>query len=169
MSYGRRKIYSDAKEITAANVKDEVSKALAVHNKNQSEIEALWRQYRGQTKILEKTKEIRQEINHKINVNVAYEVTKFHKGYVFGEPIQYVWRENTAAKEDDDAIATDINALNGYMSDANKAAVDNALAEWMYVAGTAYRLILANKKWTAEGDESPFSIYSLDPRRTFIV
>ena len=169
MSYGRSKIYSDAKEITAANVKDEVSKALAVHNKNQSEIEALWRQYRGQTKILEKTKEIRQEINHKINVNVAYEVTKFHKGYVFGEPIQYVRRENTAAKEDDDIIATDINALNGYMSDANKAAVDNALAEWMYVAGTAYRLILANKKWTADGDESPFSIYSLDPRRTFIV
>ena len=41
MSYGRSKIYSDAKEITAANVKDEVSKALAVHNKNQSEIEAL--------------------------------------------------------------------------------------------------------------------------------
>ena len=146
-----------------------MSKALAVHNKNQSEIEALWRQYRGQTKILEKTKEIRQEINHKINVNVAFEVTKFHKGYVFGEPIQYVRRENTAAKEDDDIIATDINALNGYMSDANKAAVDNALAEWMYVAGTAYRLILANKKWTADGDESPFSIYSLDPRRTFIV
>ena len=29
MSYGRRKIYSDAKEITAANVKDEVSKALS--------------------------------------------------------------------------------------------------------------------------------------------
>jgi hypothetical protein len=29
VSYNRCKIYSDAKEITAANVKDEVSKALA--------------------------------------------------------------------------------------------------------------------------------------------
>ena len=32
MSYGRRKIYSDAREITAANIVDEVSKVLA-HSK----------------------------------------------------------------------------------------------------------------------------------------
>ena len=169
MSYGRRKIYSDTREITAANVKDEVNKAYAVHCQNQSEIETLWKEYRGQTKILQKTKEIREEINHKINENRAYEIAKFHKGYVFGEPIQYVRRENTTAKEADDVIASDINALNGYMSDANKAAVDNALAEWMYVAGTSYRLTLANSKWSADGDESPFAIYSLDPRRTFVV
>ena len=31
MSYGRLKIYSDAKEITAANVVDEVNKAYSVH------------------------------------------------------------------------------------------------------------------------------------------
>ena len=37
MSYGRRKIYSDAREITAANVKNEVNKAYAVHCQNQSE------------------------------------------------------------------------------------------------------------------------------------
>ena len=169
MSYGRSKIYSDAREITASNVKDEVNRAYAVHCQNQSEIEVLWKEYRGQTKILQKTKEIREEINHKINENRAYEIAKFHKGYVFGEPIQYVRRENTSAKEADDVIATDINALNGYMSDANKAACDNALAEWMYVAGTSYRLTLANPKWTADGDESPFVIYSLDPRRTFVV
>ena len=37
MSYGRRKIYSDAREITAANVMDEVNRAYAVHCQNQSE------------------------------------------------------------------------------------------------------------------------------------
>ena len=31
MSYGRLKIYSDAKEITAANVVDEVNKAYSIH------------------------------------------------------------------------------------------------------------------------------------------
>ena len=169
VSYGRRKIYSEQREITAANVRDEVNTAYAVHCQNQSEIETLWNEYRGQSKILHKAKEIREEINHKIHEARAYEIAKFHKGYVFGEPIQYVRRENTSAKEADDAIAADINALNGYMSDANKAAVDNALAEWMYVAGTGYRLTLANSKWTADGDEPPFSIYSLDPRKTFIV
>ena len=169
VSYGRLKIYSDAREITEANVVDEVSKALALHEKNRTDIEKLWKYYRGETNILNKTKEIRKEINHKINENRAYEIVKFHKGYVFGEPIQYVRRENTTAKEADDDIAADINSLNGYMSDANKAAVDLAIAEWMMVGGVGYRLILANKRWEANGDESPFVLYALDPRKTFVV
>lgn len=169
MSYGRLKIYSDAKEITAANVVDEVSNAYRVHCQNQTDIKKLWEYYRGKTKILAKTKDVREEINHKINVNVAYEVTKFHKGYVFGEPIQYVRRERSAAQQADDVIATDINSLNGYMAMANKAACDNSLAEWMYVSGLGYRLTLPNTQWTADGDESPFKIYALDPARTFIV
>ena len=169
MNYGRDKIYTDTKEITAANVVAEVNEAYGVHVRNHTAITTLWDTYRGKTAILGKTKEIRPEINHKINENRAYEVVKFHKGYVFGEPIQYVRRENTAALVDDDAIATDINALNGYMSDANKAACDNDLAEWMYVAGVAYRLIMPNKKWSKGGDESPFSIKALDPRKTFVV
>lgn len=169
MIYGRLKIYSDAKEITAENVVDEVNKAYAVHSKNQSEIRTLWEYYRGKTKILNKTKEIREEINHKINENRAYEIVKFHKGYVFGEPIQYVRRERSSAKEADDFIAADINALNGYMADASKAACDNALSEWMYVAGTGYRFTLPNKNWTSESDEAPLNIYALDPMKTFVV
>ena len=169
MSYGRLKIYSDAKEITAANVVDEVSNAYRTHCQNLTDIKNLWDCYRGKTKILNKTKEVREEINHKINVNVAYEVAKFHKGYVFGEPIQYVRRERSAAKEADDTIAADINSLNGYMAMANKAACDNSLAEWMYVVGVGYRLTLPNKKWSADNDESPFDIYALDPARTFVV
>ena len=169
MSYGRQKIYSDAKEITAQNVVDEVSKAYAVHCRNQADIKLLWEYYRGKTKILTKSKEIREEINHKINENRAYEIVKFHKGYVFGEPIQYVRRESTVAKEADDIIAADINSLNGYMADANKSACDNALSEWMYVAGLGYRLTLPNIKWSFGGDESPLSIYALDPMKTFVV
>lgn len=169
MSYGRLKIYSDAREITAQNVVDEVNKAYAVHSRNRADIKKLWEYYRGKTKILTKAKEVRGEINHKINENRAYEVVKFHKGYVFGEPIQYVRRERTTSNLADDVIAADINALNGYMADANKGACDNSLSEWMYVAGTGYRLTLPNKKWTVDGDESPLNIYSLDPMRTFVV
>ena len=169
MGFGRLKIYSDAKEITAENVVDEVSKAYAVHCRNQADINTLWDIYRGKTKILNKAKEIREEINHKINENRAYEVVKFHKGYVFGEPIQYVRRENTSANQADDVIAADINALNGYMADANKSACDNDIAEWMYVAGTSYRLTLPNKKWTLGGDEPPFTVKALKPSSTFVV
>ena len=169
VSYGRQKIYSDAKEITVGNVADEVNKAYTLHVQNSADIKTLWEYYRGKTKILNKTKEIREEINHKINENRAYEIVKFHKGYVFGEPIQYIRRERAADNVADDEIATEINALNGYMADANKSACDNALAEWMYVAGTGYRLTLPNKKWTSDGDEAPLKIYALDPMKTFVV
>ena len=169
MSYGRKKIYTDKSIITAENVVDEVNKAYATHCANNADIQKLWDYYRGKTEIQLKEKEIRPEINHKVCENRAYEIVSFHKGYVFGEPIQYVRRENATDSREDDALATDINALNGYMSDANKTACDNSIAEWLYVAGTGYRLTLANKQWTADGDESPFEVYSLDPRRTFVV
>ena len=169
MSYGRRIIYTDATEITAANVADEVRKAITVHESNRSEIEKLRRYFCGKTEILNKKKEVRESINHKVNENRAYEIVSFHKGYTFGEAIQYVRRENAAHDQNDDAIASDINALNGYMSDADKAACDNELAEWMYVGGTSYRLTLPNTAWVKDGDESPFKLYSLDPRQTFVV
>ena len=169
MSYGREKIRTDAVEITAANVADEVRKAYAVHCVNRTDTQRLWDYYRGKTAVLRKEKEVRPEINHKINENRCFEVVGFHKGYVFGEPIQYIRRENSVSEGDDDAIAADINALNSYMADANKAAHDAALAEWLYIAGTSYRMVLPNQKWTDGGDEPPFVIYTLDPRDTFVV
>ena len=169
MSYGRTKIYTDAKEITAANVIDEVNNAYATHCANEADISHLWNYYRGKTNIEGKKKEVRESINHKINENRAYEIVSFHKGYVFGEPIQYVRRENANSMQSDDDIATDINALNGYMADASKPKCDDSLSEWFYIAGTGYRLTLPNKNWTRDGDESPFEMYALDPRSTFIV
>lgn len=169
MSYGRRIIYTDATEITAANVADEVRKAVMVHESNRADAEKLHGYFCGKTEILNKKKEIREEINHKINENHAHEVTRFYEGYVFGEPIQYVRRENTAGDEGDDAIAADINALNAYNSDAGKAACDARLANWILNTGVGYRMTLPNKAWTPDGDEAPFKKYSLDPRQTFVV
>lgn len=169
MSYGRRRLYTDATRITRENVVEEVKKVFADHRSNRNEIETLWEYYRGKTKILQKEKEVRESINHKVNENRAYEIVAFHKGYTFGEPIQYVRRENATGEQADDPIAEDINALNGFMSDADKAACDNELAEWLYVAGTSYRMVLPNQSWEKDGDEPPFVLYSLDPRQTFVV
>lgn len=169
MSYGRKKIRTDANEITAENVVDEVRKAYAVHCVNRTDTQKLWDYYCGKTAVLRKKKDVRPEINHKINENRCFEVVGFHKGYVFGEPIQYIRRENSTSNADDDAIASDINALNSYMADANKAAHDASLAEWLYIAGTSYRMGLPNKNWEEDGDEPPFEVYTLDPRDTFVV
>lgn len=169
MNYGRQRIYTDLAKITAENVVEEVRKAYLVHGTNRNDITTLFNYYKGKTNILNKTKEIREEINHKVNENRAFEVVSFHKGYTFGEAIQYVRRENSTGDTADDVIASDINALNGYMSDADKAACDNELAEWLYVGGTSYRLTLPNREWTKDGDEPPFCLYALDPRNTFVV
>jgi SPP1 family phage portal protein len=169
MSYGRRVIYSDATAITAENVAEEVRKAHLVHATNQAEIKKLHKIYRGETDILGKVKEIRESINHKINENRAWEIVNFYNGYLFGEPVQYVRRENVKKNDADDAVAADINALNGYMFSAGKAACDKRLGEWMLIAGVGYRLTLPNPKWEKDGDEPPFLMYSLKPEQTFVI
>jgi SPP1 family phage portal protein len=169
MSYGRRIIYSDATEITAENVVDEVRKAYLVHGTNQTEIQKLHEVYRGKTDILSKVKEIRASINHKINENRAYEIVNFYNGYVFGEPVQYVRRENVKQNKADDGIASDINALNAHMFSAGKATCDKILGEWMFIAGVGYRLTLPNKQWLMDGDEAPFTMRSLRPAQTFMI
>mgnify|MGYP002511451997 FL=1 len=169
MSYGRRVIYSDVAKITAENVVDEVQKAYLVHGANQAAIHKLDDIYRGKTDILSKVKEVRENINHKINENRAWQITNFYNGYLFGEPIQYVRRENSKQKNADDAIAADINALNGYCFAAGKAACDKKLGERMFIAGHGYRLTLPNKRWEKDGDEAPFTVTSLNPAQTFII
>ena len=140
MSYGRRVIYSDAEKITPENVTDEVRKAYLVHAANQAEIKKLFEVYRGKTDILGKVKEVRESINHKINENRAYEIVNFYNGYVFGEPVKYVRREDSKREEADDVIASDINALNGFAACAGKAACDKKLGEWMFIGGQGYRM-----------------------------
>jgi SPP1 family phage portal protein len=169
MSYGRRVIYSDVKEITAENVVEEVRKAYLVHGTNQAEIKKLHEIYRNKTDILKKVKEVRETINHKIGEARAWEIVNFYNGYLFGEPIQYVRRENAKRNDVDDVIASDINALNSYMFSAGKATCDKNLGEWMFIAGQGYRMTLPNTKWTKDGDEAPFTIRALRPGQTFVI
>ena len=170
MSYGRRRIYTDAAEITVNNVVAEVNAALSVHAVNRTEIIELYRYYRNRTAIENKTKEVRENINFKIGEARCLEVTNFYKGYIFGEPIQYIRRERSQnGAKDDDTIASDTNALNSYMADANKASCDSELGKWLLVGGVGYKMALPNPAWTSGGDEPPFGVFSCDPRRSFVV
>jgi SPP1 family phage portal protein len=155
--FGRRVIFTDEEEITSGNVVDVLAKAMSVHAKNQAEIDYLWGYYKGDTPILQKAKEIRQNINHKVNVGRANEIVSFKRGYGFGEPIQYIRRGH------DDNLADDVNALNEFMDIAGKQGKDSSLAEWMYVCGLGMRMALPGD------DEEPFCLYTLDPRYSFVV
>lgn len=156
--FGRREIFTDEQNITAENVVDVLMKAVTVHDQNRSEIDYLWQYYKGNTPILQKKKEVRPSINHKITVNRAYEIVAFKRGYGFGEPIQYIRRGQ------DESLTDDVDRLNGYMFVARKHSQDNKLAEWLYVCGLGMRMALPGP----DTDE-PFVIHNLDPRDSFVV
>lgn len=158
--YGRRVITTDAVEITDKNIVIELGKAFNTHNLNRGEIEYLWNYYRGKQPILQRTKKVRPEICNKIVENRANEIVSFKVGYLCGEPIQYVGRNG------DERVSKAIAELNEMMFSENKATQDKEVVEWQMICGTAYRLVLPD---TAEEDEAPFEMFTLDPRDTFVV
>ena len=155
--FGRDVLYSSETEIIDENVLEVLTDVLNTHHKNSNEIDYLYKYYKGNQPILNRIKKIRPEINNKIVENHALEIVDFKKGYVFGEPVQYVRRGESAEQNN-------IPLLNEYMFVADKAMKDKELAEWFYICGTAYRMVLPGIY-----EDVPFEIDTLDPRYAFVV
>lgn len=159
---GRRMILTDETEVNIGNVVQILRKALPYHWKNRSEISYLWSYYKGRQPILNRVKEVRPEITNKIVENRANEIVSFKSGYLMGEPLQYVSRGNA------ENIADAINQLNEFVFAEEKPTKDKELADWFHICGTSFRMVLPDEM-AGEDDESPFEIYTLDPRNTFVV
>lgn len=157
--FGRREIFSDVKEITAANVVEVLETAMATHRLNREEIDYLYNYKNGKQPILNRTKEIRPEINNKIVVNRANEIVSFKDSYLMGKPVQYVGRTES------ESITENIKKLNDYMYSSKKASNDKKLATWFHTCGVAYRMALPDAN-DYNGDGSPLLLYVLDPRNT---
>jgi SPP1 family phage portal protein len=155
-------ILTDETEVNIGNVVQILRKALPYHWKNRSEISYLWSYYKGRQPILNRVKEVRPEITNKIVENRANEIVSFKSGYLMGEPLQYVSRGNA------ENIANAINQLNEFVFAEEKPAKDKELADWFHICGTSFRMVLPDEM-AGEDDESPFEIYTLDPRNTFVV
>lgn len=161
--HGRRKIMSDETVVTRDNVADILEKAFPVHNRNRIEIEYLWKYYKGDQPILRREKTVRSEINHCIVENRANEIVAFKVGYLMGEPVQYVSTGNSENRSDD------ISRLNSFVFAEDKASKDKMLEDWSHICGVGYRIILPDAAADVSADDSPFEIYTLDPRYTFVV
>lgn len=159
--YGRRMIMTDATEITSGNIVDEITKAMEKHRLNRSEIDYLWKYYKGEQPILHRTKQVRPEICNRIVENRANEIVSFKVGYLCGEPIQYIGRNG------DESVSKAISQLNEMMFSENKATQDKEIVEWQMICGTAYRLVLPDAP--LDEDDAPFELFTLDPRDTFVV
>lgn len=155
---GRTVLYSsiDEDSLNPITIIQVLKDVLPVHFDNAKEIDYLKGVYKGVQDVLLKKKLVRPEINHKVVENNAYHIVEFKKGFVFGEPIQYVHRGDTGKDE--------VDALNDYMAMVNKSSLDVDLSEDWYVCGTAYRMAFPNSS-----DEQPFDIYNANPKNAFVV
>lgn len=158
---GRRIIKTSVREITENNILDVLRKSLNTHALNRSEIDYLYKYYKGDQPIRYRVKEVRPEICNRIVENRANEIVSFKVGYLCGEPIQYVSRSG------EEGIVKQVNVLNEYMFAEDKASQDQEIVEWQMICGTAYRMVLPDDG--DDLDEAPFEMYTLDPRNTFIV
>lgn len=159
---GRRKIKTPVKEITADNVRDVLSNALALHNANVVEITYLWDYYRGKQDIRLKEKYARENINNKVVVNRANEIVTFKTAYLLNEPISYVSNGN------DDALTSSITQLNEFMRAEDKESKDKEIVDWMHICGVAERLTLTDELAGVDYG-APYYIYTIDPREAFVI
>ena len=159
---GRRVIYTDVDEINDSNVVKVLKKAMETHSVNKDEIQYLYDYWKGKQPVLARDKDIRPEICNKIVENRANEIVSFKDSYLIGKPVQYVNRSG------DEKCSDDLNKLNDFMFLERKSARDKELVNWFHICGTAYRLVLPDSNGT-KFEESPFKLYTPDPRYTFVV
>ncbi|HZJ99091.1 MAG TPA: phage portal protein, partial [Tissierellaceae bacterium] len=140
-----------------------INNGMSVHRENKAEIDYLLNYYKGTQPVLNKTKEIRSEINNKLVLNHAQMITRKIVGYFLGNPIQYI---SSGMSEKKDLI----DELNIYTQYENKPSVDKELGEYQSICGTAYRIIYRDGDFTGrKNDTVPFEDRVLDPSTTFMV
>ena len=161
---GRRKIFTDTIDITAANIESVINDTLKIHKKNADEIKYLMDYERGITPIADRQKTGREDVNYKINENHAAEIKTFKVGYVFSSPITLTQRavEDGSPREMDDKR---VSALNEMMFAQGKFQKDKMLAEDFSICGVGYRMALPN----TDDDTAPFCILPLSPMTTYVV
>ena len=186
--HGRRIIYTGEKEITRENVIDVLQKAMTVHRKNRAEIIFLKNYEKGIQPIINRSKVYNNDINNKVIVNIASEITAFKEAEFAGEPIQYVSRRGNkdmrkSANEEEIELSPEaadlakdvtekVASVNDMMLSEGKQAIDLEMAHDMFTCGTTYRLTYSDKELDEYDeflDEAPFEICNPDVENTFIV
>ena len=109
--FGRRQIFCTVDDINEDNIISEVNSALSIHIQNLMDMEYLYWYRRGLQPILNRQKEVRPEVNHKIIENHASEVVDFKNGFFLTKPAFYV------SRSDDEDVSDKVKELNEYLYD----------------------------------------------------
>lgn len=153
--FGRLDIYSTFDEITEDNVVEELNSALVYHIRNMLQEEFLYWYARGVQPILNRTKDVREDILNIVQVNTAASIVDFKNGYLITQPLTYVSRRK--------GVQTKVKKLNEYLYRSGKHEVDNKIADWFHRVGKGVCFVEPG-----EDPEVPFRAFALDPRSAFV-
>ena len=163
--YGRTVLYTDVMEVDSSNIGEVLAAAIEDHDQNSNDIDYLYQYYKGDQPINQREKTYNTEINNKIVSNIAAEIVDFKIGYLLSAPIQYI---DSASNDSIDEIENnDLDIMTRFCMMEDKDTSDLEVAEWQSICGRGFRMLLP-KAEAVEG-ESPFAIYTLDPRNTEVV
>ena len=160
----RKIIYTREKEITRKNVVDVLRSAMAVHEENAARIKFLF-DFEGGEQPISRPRITNKQIDIQCVDNVAHEITKFHVGYEWGNPITLVQRG--CEKSNNEIITLAISELNEMYEAEGIKTKSQKLGKDVTVCNLGYTFIETNTEW--EEGESYFKINVLSPYTTFIV
>ena len=158
--YGRLPIWTSVERFDPSRPGEllaEINEALTIHGMNLLAMDYLYWYRRGITPVLGREKDIRPEINNKINVGFADEICTFKDGYFMTKPSFYV------ARDEGKGIADDVKTLNDFLYRSGKHKADNKVVDWFHTVGKGNLFIRAN-----DDPKKPFTVDALDPRSVFI-
>ena len=161
---GRKKIYTDVKEVTERNVINVLRDAILVHNEISGDCDALINFVSG-IQPLQRVKTYRSDIDIIDIDNVADEITNFKTSFNWGNPISLVQHgENDGGTKAESKAIAELNAC----FDAEKIRhKTQELANFVEVCGIGYTYIDVNTDY--EDGDSYFKYMVLDPRNAFVV
>lgn len=154
--FGRLDIYSTFDEITEENIIDELNSALVYHVQNMLQEEFLYWYRRGVQPILNRRKEVREDILNKVQENHATEIVDFKNGAFLTQPAYYQARRR--------GVQGKLKKLNEYLYLSGKQDADSKIADWFHTVGKGVCYVEPN-----DDANVPFKAYALDPRSAFVV
>ncbi|MBO7205757.1 MAG: phage portal protein, partial [Candidatus Methanomethylophilaceae archaeon] len=106
--------------------------------------------------ILNRRKEVREDILNRVPVNIFASVVDFKDGYLLTQPLYYVARHKGVQRK--------IKDLNEFLYRSGKHDADNKTVDWFHTCGKGVIYVEPN-----DDPEVPFKAYALDPRSAFVV
>lgn len=159
---GRQKIIVPYQQIDKTNIATILQLALPIHIINVGDMNYLFNYHKGIQPVLQRKKEVRAEINNKIVVNIAQEITSFKTGYLLWKPIQYIQRK-------DDVNKVWVEELGDYVVLDSKDSKDKKLANDMSICGLGELFVRPNKKYFLSQEYAPYETIVIDPRMAFAI